>query len=138
MKVFKFFIYCLQRFLWLCFPRCFINNTVFNIICVAIRFRVNLHYSYDIWCASDCNRIWRHNHLVGKGTLNHLAMLGQYFNQIVEPCVWPVRWPNLTKWLSVCLWTKWLWVPVAVFFNLVCPCKKYVMLNSLALSKQSI
>ena len=99
MKVFRFFIYCLQRFLWLCFPRCFINNTVFNIICVAIRFRVNLHCSYDIWCASDCNRIWRHNHLIGKGTLNHLAMLGQYFNQslsqmfgqFVDP-IWPNDW----------------------------------------------
>ena len=44
----------------------------------------------DIWSLSDRNGIRTHNHLVCLQTLNHLVSLG--------------------KCLSVCLWTKWLWV----------------------------
>ena len=49
----------------------------------------------EVW--SDCNwsRTYSHNHLVHKQTLNHLAKLA-----------------SLAKWLSICLWTKWLWVRV--------------------------
>ena len=43
----------------------------------------------EIWNLSDCNWAVTHNYLVQKRTLNHLA-----------------------KWLSVRLWTKWLWVRV--------------------------
>ena len=46
----------------------------------------------EIWSLSDCNWTRTHNHLVHKRTLNHLA--------------------KLAKWLSVRLWTKWLWVRV--------------------------
>ena len=42
----------------------------------------------------DSNGIQTHNHLVRKRTLNHLA----------KPA----------KWLSVPLWTKWLWVRISV------------------------
>ena len=45
-----------------------------------------------IWSLSDCNWIRSQNHLVRKRTLNHLAKL-----------------VSLTKWLSVCLRTKWFW-----------------------------
>ena len=43
---------------------------------------------------SDCdsNKIWTHNHLVLKQTINHLT--------------------KLAKWLSVHLQTKWLWVQI--------------------------
>ena len=44
---------------------------------------------HKIWSLSNCYCRRTHNHLVHKRTLNHLA-----------------------KWLSVCLWTKWLWVRV--------------------------
>ena len=47
----------------------------------------------EIWSLSDWNGTWTHNYLVRKQTLNHLAKLA-----------------NLAKWLSVRLWTKWLWV----------------------------
>ena len=40
-------------------------------------------------CGCDCNWTRTHNHLVHKWTLNHLAKLA-----------------------VLCLWTKWLWVPV--------------------------
>ena len=43
----------------------------------------------------DCNGTPTHNHLFRKQTLNYLAKLA-----------------SLTKWLSVCLRTKWLWVRV--------------------------
>ena len=49
----------------------------------------------EIWSLSDCNWIRTHNHLVRKGTLNHLAKL-----------------TDLAKWLSVRLRTKWSWVLV--------------------------
>ena len=42
-----------------------------------------------IWSLSDCRWTWTHNHSVYKQTLNHFA-----------------------KWLSVHLWTKWLWFRV--------------------------
>ena len=44
---------------------------------------------------SNCNGTRTHNHLVCKWTLNHLAKLA-----------------SLVKWLSVCLWTKWLLIRV--------------------------
>ena len=49
----------------------------------------------EVW--SDCNwtRTYSHNPLVHKQTLNHLAKLA-----------------SLAKWLSICVWTKWLWVRV--------------------------
>ena len=47
---------------------------------------------HEIWSLSVCNWTQTHSHLVRKQTLNHLA--------------------KLTKWFSVCLWTKWLWVRV--------------------------
>ena len=46
----------------------------------------------EIWSLSDCNWTRTHNHLIRKGTLNHLA--------------------KLAKWLSVPLRIKWFWVPV--------------------------
>ena len=46
----------------------------------------------EIWSLSDCNWTRTHSHLVHKQTLNHLA--------------------KLVEWLSVSLWTKWLWVRV--------------------------
>ena len=49
----------------------------------------------EIWSLSDCNCTRTHNHLVHKRTLNHLAKLA-----------------SLAKWLSVRLWTKWLWFRV--------------------------
>ena len=49
----------------------------------------------EIWSLSDCNWIRTHNHLVRKGTLNHIAKLA-----------------DLAKWLSVRLRTKWSWVLV--------------------------
>ena len=42
--------------------------------------------------SSDCNWTRTHNYLAHKRTLNHLA--------------------KLAKWLTVSLWTKWLWVRV--------------------------
>ena len=51
----------------------------------------------EIWSSSDCNWTRTHNHLVHKGTLSHLVKLAATI---------------LAKWLSVCLWTKWLWVRV--------------------------
>ena len=47
----------------------------------------------EIWSLSDCNWIRTHNHLVRKGTLNHLAKLA-----------------DLAKWLSVRLRTKRSWI----------------------------
>ena len=44
---------------------------------------------------SGCNWTRTHNHLVHKQTRNHLAKL-----------------VSLAKWLSVRLWTKWLWAQV--------------------------
>ena len=44
---------------------------------------------------SDCNWTRTRHHLVHKRTLNHLAKLA-----------------SLAKWLSVRLWTKWLWARV--------------------------
>ena len=74
-------------------------------------FRVNLHSTIcmnvkellarsrcHIWTLSDSNEIWTHNHLVPKRTINHLANLGKL--------------ASLAKWLSVGLWTKWLWVRI--------------------------
>ena len=60
----------------------------------------------EIWSLSDCNWIRTHNHLVHKRTLNHLA----------KPA-------GLAKWLSVCLWTKWLWVRVQLLsiYSLLTP-----------------
>ena len=46
------------------------------------------------WILSDCNVTRTRNHLVCKRTLNYLA--------------------TLAKWLSVCLWTKWLLVRVTL------------------------
>ena len=46
----------------------------------------------EIWSLSDCNWTRTDYHLVHKRTLNHLA--------------------KMTKWLSVRLWIKWLWVQV--------------------------
>ena len=37
---------------------------------------------WDIWSLNDCNRIWIHNHLLRKRTLNHLAN-------------WPNGWAEL-------------------------------------------
>ena len=49
----------------------------------------------DIWSLIDSNKIWIHNHLVPKQTLNHLVKLA-----------------SLAKWSSVCLRTKWLWIGI--------------------------
>ena len=51
---------------------------------------------HEIWSLSDHNWTRTHSHLVHKWTLNHL---GQFDIQA-----------SLAKWLSVCLWTLWLWV----------------------------
>ena len=59
--------------------------------------------SYDIWSLSD-NMIWTQNQLVCKQILYHLARLTND---------WDVLWVLIcmvTKQLSICLWTKWLWV----------------------------
>ena len=45
-----------------------------------------------IWSLSDSNRIWTHNHLVRKQTLNHLAKL---------PNDWVVLWVLICIWLFV-------------------------------------
>ena len=68
---------------------------------VTYTFQVNSHSillawnRQKIWSLSNWSSTWTYNHLVHKRTLNRLAK--------------PV---SLAKWLSVCLWTKWLWVPV--------------------------
>ena len=49
------------------------------------------------WSLSDTNEIQTYNHLFRKRTLNQMVKFGK---------------PNLPKWLSVCLRTKWLWVPI--------------------------
>ena len=49
----------------------------------------------DIWSLSDSNRIRTHNHLVRKRIPNNLAKLA-----------------SLSKWLSVRLRSKWLWVRI--------------------------
>ena len=46
-----------------------------------------------------------HSHLVHKQKLNHLAKLATWLNGLSVLSV-------LAKWLSVGLWTKWLWVQV--------------------------
>ena len=69
-------------------------DSIYVIIISYMRFRVNLHSIVclnakellarnrcHIWSLSDCNRIWTHNHLVHKWTLNH-------------------HLPKLAKWLS--------------------------------------
>ena len=78
---------------------------VYVFIMSSTRFRVNPHYSWlnvkefltrsrhKIWTLSDCNWTRTHNHLLRKRTLNHLAKLA-----------------ILEIWLSIRLWTKWLWV----------------------------
>ena len=56
-----------------------------------------------IWSLSDNNGIRTHNHLVRKRIHNHLG-----------------KHASLSKWLSVCLRTKWLWVriPLLLLFYL--------------------
>ena len=49
----------------------------------------------EIWSLSDCNWTRTHNHLVYNRTVNHLVKLA-----------------SLAEWLSIRLWTKWLWVRV--------------------------
>ena len=49
----------------------------------------------EIWSLRDWNWTRTHNQLVHERTLNHLSKLA-----------------SLAKWLSVRLWTNWLWVPV--------------------------
>ena len=58
---------------------------------------------------SDCNWTRTQNHLVRKGTLNHLA-----------------------KWLSVCLQTKWFWVRVQLQLlkTIMQPFLHYLKINS--------
>ena len=48
---------------------------------------------HNIWSLSDCNRTRTHNHLICKWTLNHSA-----------------KRASLATWLTVCLWTKLLWI----------------------------
>ena len=48
---------------------------------------------HEIWSLNGCNWTRTLNHLVHKWRLSHLAKLA-----------------SLAKLLSVCLWTKWLWV----------------------------
>ena len=81
---------------------------LFVIIMSCTSFRVNLHAIVflnakeflawsrrHVWSLSDSNEIRTHNHFVRKWTLNHLAKLA-----------------SLGKWLSVCLRTKWVRVPI--------------------------
>ena len=56
----------------------------------------------EIWSLSDCNWSRTNNNLIHKRKLNHL-----------------VNWSNLAKWLSVRLWTKWLWVRVQLQSRIV-------------------
>ena len=62
------------------------TNQIRAVSIVKIKFCLFKKAVYD---TSDCNWTRNHNHLVHKQTFNHLA-----------------------KWLSVRLWTKWLWVRV--------------------------
>ena len=68
------------------------------LITSSTHFRVNPH-SVVAWMSrnslTDSKWTRIHNHLICKQTLNHLARLA-----------------TLAKWLSVCLWTKRLWVQV--------------------------
>ena len=50
---------------------------------------------HNIWSLCDSNRIPTHKHLVHKQTVNHLTKLA-----------------SLAKWMSVCLQTKWMWIPI--------------------------
>ena len=52
----------------------------------------------EIWSLSDCNWTRTHNHLVHRQTINYLAKL--------------TKLASLVEWLSVRLWTMWLWVRV--------------------------
>ena len=63
------------------------ESTVYN--CLTVK-ELLAQIRREIWSLSDCNWTRTHNHLVHKRTLNHLA--------------------KLAKWLSVCSWTKLLWV----------------------------
>ena len=38
----------------------------------------------NIWSLSDCNRIWTHNNLVCKWTLNHLSKLDKWLSCVVS------------------------------------------------------
>ena len=61
-------------------------------LCSCLNFKKLLAQSRrEIWSLSNCNWTRTHNPLVHKWALNHLAKL-----------------VSLAKWLSVCLWTKWL------------------------------
>ena len=69
----------------------------------------------------DCNWTRTHNHLVHKRTLNHLAKLAKWLSCVVSTYLYGAfdcmflschQLASLAKWLSVRLWTKWLWVRV--------------------------
>ena len=57
----------------------------------------------NIWSLYDCNRTQTYSHLVHKRALIHLAKMA-----------------SLAQLLSVCLWTKWLWVRVPLQSFRVC------------------
>ena len=90
--------------MWLGFSKECMVSLIFlkiNLLSLSITF---FWSQLKLWYASqkcifmtvcDCNWTRTHNHLVHKWKLNHLAKL-----------------TSLTKWLSVRLWTKWLWVQV--------------------------
>ena len=63
----------------------------------------------EIWSLSDCNWTWTQHHLVHKRTLNHLAKLARWLSCVHHSNNYSQH-SSMLKWLSVCLWTKWLWV----------------------------
>ena len=65
-------------------------------------FRKKKHFDHK-----DSNKIRTQNNLVCKRTLNHLAKLAKWLS-----CVAIHRTDKYSKWLSVRLQTKWLWVRI--------------------------
>ena len=76
-------------------------------------FRVNPHYiclNVKELVAQSKRKIWS---LVHERTLNHLAKMAKWLSCVVS--TYQINTHNkvsLAKWLSVCLWTNWLWVRV--------------------------
>ena len=96
----------------------------------------------SIWSLSDCNWTRTHSHLVHKRTLNSLAKLAKWLSCVVSTYLHDVfdcmflschtRVSNwiYTLWLSVRLWTKWLWVGVQMQSKVnICKILKFTSSN---------
>ena len=79
----------------LCYVRIQSESTLYS--CLNVK-EILVRSRREIWSLGDCNWAGKKPHLVNKRTLNHLVKLA--------------KMASLAKWLSVRLWTIWLWVPV--------------------------